>query len=280
MNYDFAVPAMWIQGTRSPFSDTDYATLGIVAVAPDGTTIGTYGPVTRALGDVGSGSVDLSMALSDIDVPDGGSMGVVFTVMNKGSFSGGGSIETALDTVCAGIMGALAGGQLAGATTAAGAAIAIPLWEAALAAAGVLAIMEGVHLLFLDCDGWVVNGTTTLGRTELDQIAGQATWGWSTHYHGSDSPDGCGSNSDYTVSYETIASSLPGIAVPDVLSQSPAEAIGALAHLGLFGKIMGQEKGLVDSPQVFEQHPSAGTHVLPSTTVELDVLIPRGGPPP
>lgn len=114
MKYDFAAPAMWIQSTRSPSSDTDYATLGIVAVAPDGTTVGTYGPITRTLGDVGSGPVDLSMALTGIDVPDGGSMGVVFTVMNKGSFSGGGSIETVLDTVCAGIMGALASGQIAG----------------------------------------------------------------------------------------------------------------------------------------------------------------------
>jgi len=50
MQYNFTVPDMYITGTRSPFSDTDYATLAITSVSADGTTIGTYGPVTRHWG--------------------------------------------------------------------------------------------------------------------------------------------------------------------------------------------------------------------------------------
>ena len=194
MKYNFAVPSFVINNVRSTNNDTDYASLGVVALAPDGTTVGMYGPITRSLGDLDEGPVALQMVLTDIDVPDGGSMGIVFTVMNKGWWSGEGTIEDALNTVCAGIIGALAGGQIAGfkteatpgtpatATTPAipptppapPAAIAMPIWVAALAVIGVVAIMEAVKLLLVDCDGWVVNATMQIGRVELDQAASQA----------------------------------------------------------------------------------------------------------
>ncbi len=292
MKYNFVVPSLVINKVRSTFTDTDYASLSITTLAPDGTTVGNYGPISLSLGDLGEGHnpVGMNMALTDIDVPDGGSMGIVFIVMNKGSWSGQGTIESALNTVCAGIIGALASGQLAGVATSGTAAtataaavppaaIAIPLWEAALAVIGVAAIMEGLDLLLVDCDGWVVNATMQIGRVELDQAASQTIWQWSTQYPGSDSPVGCGPNSNYTVNYEIAASSIE-VAVPDLWGQSPQEALKILKSMGLIGAIRGEVKGLVDLPQVADQVPAPGILVLHSTTVSFDVMIPRGGPLP
>ena len=90
--------------------------------------------------------------------------------MIKGSWSGSQAIESALNTGCSSILGGLAGYQLAGVATTAvpASSVGIPLWIAPLADAGVLAILEGVSLLFVDCDGWVVKATMLIGRVELD----------------------------------------------------------------------------------------------------------------
>src|SRR5580658_2822872 len=64
--YDFVVPAFTIATLRSGFlgdkveSDTDYASLAIVAMAADGTTLQTYGPITQSLGNLGIGSHGLN----------------------------------------------------------------------------------------------------------------------------------------------------------------------------------------------------------------------------
>lgn len=287
MKYNFTVPSMWIQGTRAPIHDSDYASLGIATVAPDGTIIDTYDPITRELGSLESGLVDLNMELTDIDVPDDGSMAVVFTVMNKGTWSGHGTIIDALDKFVGGLVGALAGGQIAGQTNPATtdkdgnvqppSSQPISPWWAGIAIIASLATFELVKIIWPDCDGWVVNATMTFGRTELDKTAGQATWSWTTHYHGSDSSDGCGSTSDYLVNYQVLASALPGILVPNLLSHDPQEALAELTTVGLSGEIVSESKGVVDSPQVYAQSPKAGIYVLPETIVELQVMIPSGG---
>jgi hypothetical protein len=290
MPYNFNVPSMQIRGTRSPWTDTDYATLAITTVDSVGTTVGTYGPISQSLGGVHSGYHGLSMELTDIDVPDGGTMNVVFTVMNKGTWSARGSILDALDKVAAGIVGALAGGQLAGVTNpptknpdgtmTPPSQAAMSPWWAGLIALGVLAIIEGVDLVWVDCDGWVVNGSMVFGRADLDEMASKAPWSWTANYPGSDSPDLCGSTSYYSVDYTTYATSLPGIVVPDVIGQSPAAAINVLKGVNLVGKVTSEEKGIVDEPQVFAQDPTTGFHLLPIPQVDLSVMIPRGGPLP
>jgi len=240
---------------------------------------------------VSSGPVTLGMEITDIDVPDNGSMAVVITVMNKGTWSGRGTIVDGLDKIASGIVGALAGGQLAeetypatkdpnGNMTSPPSQKPISPWWAGLISLGILAVVEGIDLIWTDCDGWVVNGTMMFGRADLDQMASQATWSWTAPYPGSDSPVGCGSNSDYSVTYQIIASSLPGVVVPDLFGQSPTAAINELTKLGLSGEVAREEKGLVDTPEVTAQDPAAGTNVLPSTTVSLTVTIARGGPPP
>lgn len=294
MKYDFIVSSLFISHLRSSgifdSSDTDYATLGIVAMTADGIPVGTYGPVTRSLGDLTGGPVTLGMWLRHIDVPDGGSMGIVFTVLNKGTWSGRGTITDALNYVCGGLVGALASGQIAGHVSDAGrdpntgqvippAPEPIGPWWAGILGLGVLGIWEGIELLWTDCDGWVVNGTMQIGRTELDQAASQEPWYWSSVYPGSDSPAGCGGNSNYMVNYE-IASSALEVTVPKVIGLSPQDAFTKLKSDGLSPLVGRVIRGNVEFPRVAGQDPPAGTVVERYTTVLVDLEVWHGGPQP
>ena len=202
--FAFAIPSFQITTTRSLLSDTDFATLGIVVTAQDGTQLSTYGPSTVSLGDVGNGGHWLGLLVTGIDVPAGASMKVSFTIMNKGSSQLKDKVVEDLNKVCEGIIGALAGGQLAGMSHTPSptnddpnpqpAQDAIPAWEAAVGAVLALGIMEAIDALFADCDGWVVTELLTITRSDLDQSTGDALWTWSTRYAGTDSAVGCGDN--------------------------------------------------------------------------------------
>ena len=302
--YDFVVPSFTITTMRSGFlgekveSDTDYASLAIVAMAADGTTLQTYGPITQSLGNLGNGSHGLGMALRGIDIPDGGTMGIVFTIANKGSSSAIDTIVSNLNTVCAGIIGALASGQLAGvatagtpavaatATTAAAAAVppaavAIPLWEAALGVALAAAVLDLITVLFADCDGWVVNATMQIGSLELEQMASQAPWEWTTTYPGSNSPTGCGANSNYVVEYQVYASSLE-VTVPNVLGLSPTEAAATLTAARLTVETTYIVTHTTEDPlpesRVINQSPPAGTSVAVGSVEQIEVNVPEREP--
>jgi hypothetical protein len=293
VEYDFTVQDLYIYHRRSSgvfsSSDTDYASLGIVSLTADGTTVGTYGPVTWSLGDLTGGPVPLRMPLRHIDIPDGGSMGVVFTVINKGTWSGRGTIVDALNYVCGGLVGALGSGQIAGwvtkptpnsdGTVSPPSPTPIGPWWAGIFALGVLGVWEGIKLLWTDCDGWVVNATMQFGRPELDQAASKEPWYWSSLYPGSDSPPGCGGNSDYMVDYEIAASSLE-VTVPKVIGLSPQAAYAKLQDNELkvtTGRLI---KTNLEVPRVASQDPPAGTTVTRWTTVVIDVAVWHGGPTP
>jgi hypothetical protein len=140
--------------------------------------------------------------------------------------------------------------------------------------------MELIDYIFADCDGWVVNATMTIGRTELDQMASQAPWNWTTDYPGDDSPDGCGATSNYSVDYQVYATSLE-VTVPNVLEKSPKEATQILTAAGFtFETHFG--KANVDMPEVLTQDPGPGA-ILPGPLpigVTLGVGVPEGGKHP
>jgi hypothetical protein len=64
--FSFAVPSFEITTTRALFSDTDFATLGIVVTDQSGNELNTYGPTTVSLGDLGNGSHSLGMLGSSV----------------------------------------------------------------------------------------------------------------------------------------------------------------------------------------------------------------------
>ena len=211
VTFNLAIPRFNIKKTRSRSTDTDYATLGVNVFAPDGTQTNMYGPTTQKIGDVGNGDHDIYLLVTGIDVPPGATMGISFTITNKGGLSGpANTFVNGLNAVSSAILGALAGGQLAGYRTDAQPAQppsptnpagtpampsqsqAIPAWIAALITAGILVVDVLLTYFLADCDGMCVTDLITIGRTELDQMALQDWWSFDRHYAGEDTPFGCG----------------------------------------------------------------------------------------
>jgi hypothetical protein len=282
VTYSFWVPEFVIHNTRSLIDDTDFATLGAVVTAADGTQVAQYGPTTVSLGDVDNGTHALNMHIAGIPVPEGGSVAVAFTILNKGSSKAADDIDKALNEFGNSILQALLGGGMnKGAAGSAGGSgiLALSGWEAALAKALGPLVLQGIEDLLADCDGLVVTESLTLSEGELAARAGQAPWTWSTEYKGTNSADGCGANSDYTVSYSVMASP-PCVTVPNLVGAEPGKVAGMLSPLGLTGEVRSTSKAIVDEPQVADQDPLPGMIVMPSTVVEYDVHVPEGGARP
>jgi hypothetical protein len=74
-------------------------------------------------------------------------------------------------------------------------------------------------LLFPDCDGFVAIGTVGLRRRHWDVriAAAGGTYRKTIRYPGSDSPAGCGSNSDYTVTWSVTRHPPSGLSVRQFL---------------------------------------------------------------
>jgi hypothetical protein len=294
VTFNLAIPAFHIKKTRSRDTDTDYATLGVNVFSADGTQINTYGPTTQKIGDVGNGDHGLYMLVTGINVPPGATMGISFTIANRGSSDGVNTFVNGLNSVCAAILGALAGGQLAGYRTDAqppqppsptnpqgtpampSQSQAIPAWVASLLAAGILVVDGLLNYFLADCDGICVTDLITIGRAELDQMATQDWWSFDRHYAGENTPIGCGDNSDYTVTYQILASP-PGVRVPNLYGGDPTQVASILTPVGLVGRATGSAKGNVDTPRVIEQSPAAGWITPQGSTVYYSVMVPEGG---
>jgi hypothetical protein len=84
--------------------------------------------------------------------------------------------------------------------------------------------------LFPDCDGFVAGDGIGLSKKQWDEAinsAGGTTLGVTMHYPGSDSPAGCGSNSDYTVTWSVTRETIHGSVLKALSSQ------GIQLHPGL-----------------------------------------------
>ncbi len=283
--YDFVVSSMSVIQARSgglvQSGDTDYATLAINALAADNTVITQYGPITRKLGDFGNNSsTEPQMSLTDLAVPEGGSLAVSFIVVNKGGWDWDSTAINALELAGSAVLGALVQGSIVGVT--AGSAATVSLSEAIAIGALVVGAMEGINVLFPDCDGTVVPGAFSLGQTELLSYASPAPWKITYNYPGTDSADGCGDNSEYAVTY-TVANSALRVKVPNVVGLSQKAATAALTAAKLivetiFDEIHTPENPL-PKPKVISQYPPAGATAYASSTALIEVTIPEPGEP-
>jgi PASTA domain len=300
--FDFVVSSTNVKKARSggwlQSGDTDYATLAINALAADNTVITRYGPVTRKLGDFGNNSsTDPQMSLTDLAVPEGGSLAISFVVVNKGGWDWDSTAINALELAGSAVLGALVQGQIvapAATTTTTtivngvetvtqaettSASLTVP--EVLVAAAVIIGVLEGVNLLFPDCDGVVVPGALSLGQTELLAYADTAPWNMTVDYPGTDSPDGCGDNSDYAVTY-TVANSALRVTVPNVIGMSESQAATALTAAKLTFEIGYEEihtaQEPLPKPKVINQYPAAGSAVYVSSLVSIVVTVPQPDP--
>jgi hypothetical protein len=293
--YDFVVSSMNVTKARSggwlQSGDTDYATLTISALAADNTVITQYEPITQKLGDFGNNSsTDPQMSLTDLAVPEGGSLAVSFVVVNKGGWDWDSSAINALEIAGSAVLGALVQGTIVAPTTTATSVVGgvatttttttatVTFSEVLAIGALIIAAMEGVNLLFPDCDGTVVPGVLSLGQTELLSYASTAPWKITYNYPGTDSPDGCGDNSEYAVTY-TVANSTLRVVVPNVVGLSQEAATAALTAAKLivetgYVEIHTSEEPL-PKPKVISQYPPAGATTYASSTAVIEVTVPE-----
>ena len=128
--------------------------------------------------------------------PDGGAITWTFLLVNAGHV-GSGFIDVfnkASDAFAGAFAGEVVGGN-----------------PAALAGvATVLGVQELVNLLTADCDGTVAVGAFSLTAAQLAGMAPTPPQVWSTTQDnpGTNSPPGCGSNSDYVVTYQIFNASV------------------------------------------------------------------------
>ena len=135
-----------------------------------------------------------------------------------------------MDSVGNAVIGALIQGSIAGT----GSPQTVKILPAIALVALVLGVLEGLSVIFADCDGTVVAGAMTIAKTELLSHAVEQPWEMTDDNPGTDSPDGCGSNSDYTVTY-TIGKTPQMVAAPAVIHLLPKVAAEHLRAAGLQG---------------------------------------------
>jgi PASTA domain-containing protein len=287
--FDFSVSSMTVKNPRSLFNDTDFATLAINVLAADNTVLKQYGPTVKSLGNLGKGAMSHpGMALTGLTIPDGGSIAIAFVVVNKGGWDWDSETINALELAGTAVLGALAQGSIAGATTTTIAAdgtvtvapTLIPLAYVIAIAAALVTLLEGVNILFADCDGTVVPGAMTIGKTELLQLASPGPWNITFEYPGTNSPDGCGANSDYLVTYSVEATPapvvVPKVAVPEIKGLSIANGVRALTAAGLIGIEKVTQFSAHPTTTILGQSPAAGTQVAVHSEVQYNV---EGRPP-
>ena len=148
------------------------------------------------------------------------------------------------------------------------------------AAVGLLAIQQLLSALTADCDGVVAVLGVNLTAAELAQrTANPANWLDDVDCPGTNSPVGCGGNSDYTVYYIMVNSTSLAV-VPNLWGKSEPDAtsIAQQANLSLDTTVSRTGPHNMAFPYVNEQSPVAGTHVAPFSTINAVLLYPSGKP--
>jgi hypothetical protein len=207
-SYTFTLDSFQINNTRSWHLDTDYVSFTVqVGNAPAQT-------VTKAMGDVNNGTYDVGLTIGPLTVAANEPVIVNYLILNSGHQSQS-DIDAELTKVANSL--ASAGAQAAASAIAAGAgALAGASFGTAVApiigtALGALAgwfVGEFAGWIFANCDGPVAAQQMPFTGDDLWRQTGGALPGtisipasFSVDNPGTNSPSGCGSNSDYVVNW-------------------------------------------------------------------------------
>jgi hypothetical protein len=211
-----------IDNTRSRHNDTD--TVFLAAQAG-----GVQFPVrSQSIGDVDNGDHGVSLNFSSAMLSDPDKVfGFSFSVYNGDTGSLSGVLNHALtslltDGVHLTLPGPqiksinLSGGAIPGAGVAANTVGVTSLlantstWYAAAAKA---AAEAAINFVFPNCDGYVAADSVCLTHQQWNSLidsAGNDVFRATTRYPGTNSPDGCGSNSNYTLTWSVTRERVRG----------------------------------------------------------------------
>lgn len=249
----FTMDNFGISNTRSRHNDTDFVYLGA--------SVGANPPVyaLKSMGDVNNGTHSVGLSL-EVDIPDDDTI-VVFTYLirnGKGDDATNKAVQSALSAIGEEI---IKHGDIAAAVTVG--SVLVPVAGSLLAAAAaILGAVEGGLILFADCDGVVASGAMRFTGSDLIKrtATGQKIT-QSENHAGTNSPTGCGSNSQYsTVCNVTTAPSI----------QTVVDLRGVWASGGVAGPIVSVAGNSISIDMSSSHRPQATGSVLGSTEISVD----------
>ena len=198
--YDFSVDNFTISNTRSRHEDTDYISAS-VAVAGRPTR-----SANQKLGDLNNGTFGTAMQFNGVAVADDETAVFTYLIINNGHSDPGvaeKAVEQAAKTLAekgAQVAATAVGGAIGAALGASIGTAVVPLIGTALGALAGWVVSSVGTLLFANCDGAVAAAVHTYTGAQLRAGTSQGLkLTDSDHHPGTDSPDGCGSNSVYDV---------------------------------------------------------------------------------
>lgn len=188
----FRLDSFSISNTRSRHTDTDFVSVSLRVGAND------FGTLTKSMGDLNNGTYQVGLEFPNVAI-DGTDAETrilfIYQIVNAGNDPGG--VDQRLESTADVIAGAIAGGSIALAGPTGGVA-SVP----GLAAAGVIEALSSFYSwLTVDCDGPVAVDAASVAEADLFALLSQGPLSKTINYPGTDSPAGCGSNSQYSVTW-------------------------------------------------------------------------------
>jgi hypothetical protein len=265
--YNIGVSHFQINKIRSLFSDTLVASVGLRVMNAEGGLHQDFPAQSENFGDHGSGDlVNTNLFYTNVDVPDptsqspdGGAIFWNFLLANAGHVDLS-VIVNALNNTANAVAGALIGsGNILGGL-------------------GVIGGQALLQVLTADCDGVVAALALGFTAAELAQMtADPNNTQHEMPFPGTDSPTGCGSNSNYDVTYSIVHPSIvvPLVTVPDLIGESPEGAAALVQQAGLLlSTVSSQTGGPNEAPHVDSQDPAPGSQVPGGTLITAFVIDP------
>ncbi|HEX4283927.1 MAG TPA: hypothetical protein VHZ28_02465 [Terracidiphilus sp.] len=219
--FTIRIESFHIDNTRSRHNDTDTVFLASEA----GNT--QFGPRSASVGDVNNGDHGVSLGFSSILLSDADrALAFSFSIYNGDTSSLSDVLNHALTSLLTqGVHLTLPGPKI-NAINLSGAATGVSVGANAVGitslladtsawyAVAVKAIAEtAINLVFPNCDGYVAADAISLTHQQWNLVidsSGNDVFRTTVHYPGTNSPDGCGSNSKYTVTWSVTRERVQG----------------------------------------------------------------------
>jgi hypothetical protein len=275
---NFSFGDMIIINTRSVFTDTDYITIS-VAVG-DAPAISK----TLAMGSLSPGNYPVDLSIQ-VDMPETPPTGVSFawSVVNKGDADEAklqkgvekalsALVKTSVTTFSKDISQPI-GSALGAAIGAAIGTAVVPLIGSAIGALAGYVVSEVVGIVFADCDGTITTGLRVYTNTQIlgGTMSGSDVIRDIVLDQGTDSPIGCGSNSEYQTT--TVITSFPRI-VPTF------NINGHYTVDGQPGPIIATSGNSISIDMSYSGRPNASGTILNSNAAQFvftdDTSVPNG----
>ncbi len=204
--YSFAVNSFTIHDTRSRHEDTDYISASVAIVGK---------PTLKAsqkLGNLNNGTFKTAMDFRGVEVADNETAVFTYAIVNSGHSdptTAEKTLQQAVSTLAekgAQAAATAAGGAVGAALGASIGTAVVPLLGTALGALAGWVVSSAGKLIFANCDGAVAAAVHTFTGAQLRVETTQGRHvGASDHHPGTNSPDGCGGNSNYDVAWSIRA---------------------------------------------------------------------------